>query len=295
MRNPKPDWLRIRVRSGQGLAEVEGILADMSLNTVCTEANCPNRMECFARKTATFMILGRVCTRNCTFCNVEHGAPDMVDPREPARVAEAVARLGLRHAVITSVTRDDLDDGGAGHFADTVTEIRKLKGDIRIEVLIPDFKGDVGCLKKVIDSGPDIINHNVETVPSLYPEVRPQAVYGRSLAVLGSVKKIAPGIRTKSGIMLGLGETEGEVVGVLKDLRAVGCDMLTIGQYLAPSASHHTVVEYVHPNTFKRYGDMALEMGFMAVASDPLVRSSYMANRMMERSGHCLPESQTGF
>lgn len=278
----KPDWLKVRVRNTSDVAEVRNMLSRLSLNTVCEEAGCPNIMECFGKRTATFMILGRVCTRNCTFCTVTKGVVDPVDPDEPENIARAVEFLGLRHVVVTSVTRDDLPDGGAGHFACVVNRIKELNNNVTVEVLIPDFKGDEQALKVVVDSNPEIINHNVETVPRLYPAVRPLAVYERSLKLLSNVKKLgrenhsgAP--VTKSGLMLGLGEREDEVISVLRDLRNVDCDIVTIGQYLAPSEKHHPVVEYIHPEVFERYKAIGMDMGFKYVASSPLVRSSYMA------------------
>lgn len=279
----KPEWLKIKVQDNADKRQVEEILKRLGLNTVCEEANCPNRMECFSNRTATFMILGRRCTRNCTFCNVEKNPPDPVDSLEPIHVAQAVTELGLKHVVITSVTRDDLSDGGAGHFAQVVGMIKKYNSSVTIEVLIPDFKGDPDALKTVIDADPDIINHNVETVSRLYPEVRPMAVYKRSLELLGRVKSIKSGIFTKSGIMLGLGETEDEVLKVFDDLRKEKCDFLTIGQYLAPSKLHHPVVEYMRPEIFDNYRSKALEAGFSHVASGPFVRSSYHAQQALEQ------------
>lgn len=278
----KPDWLKIRVRGSEHIAEVEEILKDLSLNTVCEEAACPNRMECFSRKTATFMILGKHCTRNCTFCNVEKSAPDIVGPEEPLHVARAVKKLGLRHVVITSVTRDDLPDGGAGHYAEVIKEVKSLNDGVIIEVLIPDFSGDTAALLKVVAGEPHIINHNVETVPRLYSSVRPMAVYERSIELLGNVKKVSKNIFTKSGIMVGLGESKEEVEKVFCDLRGVGCDFLTVGQYLAPSKKHHPVVEYIHPDVFEEYRQMGLKMGFRYVASGPFVRSSYHADQVFE-------------
>lgn len=278
----KPEWLRIDMNKGRSLGYVQDILKKYSLNTVCEEANCPNRMECFSKKTATFMILGSECSRNCRFCNVSHGALERVNPHEPENVANATAEMGLNHVVITSVTRDDLPDGGAGHFAKVVNAIRAKDPNIIIEVLIPDFQGDRQALKLVVDSKPEIINHNVETVPRLYDDVRPMAIYERSLEVLKRVKEMDKGILTKSGIMVGLGEKEEEVVGVMKDLREIDCDFLTIGQYLAPSKKHHPVIEYVTPETFEKYGLKGEELGFSFVASSPLVRSSYNAAEAME-------------
>jgi len=279
----KPEWLRVKAHSVKGLEFVEGMLKDLHLNTVCDEAACPNRGECFGRKTATFMILGSVCTRNCTFCNVTKGRVQPVDENEPERVAEAVKILGLKHAVITSVTRDDLPDGGAGHFARVIEAIRNAAPKVTIEVLIPDFKGDIEALEKVVRARPEIINHNVETVPDLYSEVRPQADYRRSLNVLRNVKRLDKSIYTKSGIMVGLGETEEQVISVMRDLREADCDFLTVGQYLAPSAKHHPVVEYIHPDQFKAYEEKAYELGFLFVASGPLVRSSYMAEQAIDK------------
>ena len=279
MFQPKPEWLRIKVRANREQSEVEEILQRLSLNTVCEEANCPNRMECFGNRTATFMILGRKCTRNCTFCNVEKNEPQPVDEEEPAHVAQAVSELKLKHVVITSVTRDDLPDGGAGHFAGVVENIRKLDDKVMIEVLIPDFGGSRDALLKVVNARPDVINHNVETVLRLYPSVRPMAIYERSLQLLARVKEYNNGIYSKSGIMVGLGETEKEVLEVLHDLRSVSCDILTIGQYLAPSNKHHPVVEYIHPDIFEKYKNSAMDMGFKYVASAPLVRSSYQAEK----------------
>jgi lipoyl synthase len=277
----KPEWLKIKVQSDENKQQVEAILNRLSLHTVCEEANCPNLMECFCRKTATFMILGRICTRNCTFCNVEKAAPQPVEPEEPLHVAEAVKELNLKHVVVTSVTRDDLPDGGAGHFAEVIGRIRELTPEVVVEVLIPDFRENIDALSKVVKAKPDVLNHNVETVPRLYPEVRPMAVYQRSLQLLANVKKLDGRILSKSGIMVGLGETEEEVIGVFRDLLKVNCDLLTVGQYLAPSRKHHPVVEYVHPDSFEQYKKTGLAMGFKQVAAGPLVRSSYQAERMI--------------
>jgi lipoic acid synthetase len=277
MMKRKPEWLKVKYRSTDQVMEVHRLMENLSLHTVCQEAACPNLLECFGRKTATFMILGRFCTRNCTFCNVETNRPLPVDPSEPEHVAEAVAELGLKHVVITSVTRDDLPDGGAAHFADVITAVRKKSPSVQIEVLIPDFKGDHDALAKVLYAEPDILNHNVETVPRLYAAVRPQAIYQRSLQVLHQAKRISPHIITKSGIMVGLGETMDEIKAVLQDLRKVDCDLLTIGQYLAPSKKHHPVIEYITPESFNIYKAMGMELGFKHVESGPLVRSSYHA------------------
>jgi lipoic acid synthetase len=250
----------------------------LKLNTVCQSAHCPNIAECFSRRTATFLILGNVCTRSCRFCAVRDGQPEPPDPDEPARVSRAVEELGLRHAVVTSVTRDDLPDGGGNQFAQTVRTIRARRDDVTIEVLVPDFRGDPGPIESVVHARPDVFAHNVETVPRLYGSVRPEADYDRSLSVLEIAKSRNPEILTKSGIMVGMGESRDEVVGVMKDLRSVRCDLFTIGQYLSPSKEHYPVVEFVPPSVFERYAAVGRELGFKHVASGPLVRSSYMAD-----------------
>jgi lipoic acid synthetase len=277
----KPDWLRVRYSESPNRERVEEILRDLSLNTVCREANCPNIGECFSQKTATFMIMGICCTRDCRFCNVRSGPAQALNPNEPRDIAQAVKELGLKYAVITSVTRDDLPDGGAGHFTETIKEIRQKTPETAIEVLIPDFAGNINALKTVTDANPRVISHNMETVESLYVDVRPQAEYTRSLNLLRSIKELNPDIRTKSGFMLGLGETDDEVRQLMKDLREAGCDFLTIGQYLAPSPGHYPVKEYVTPQRFKEWGVAAKEQGFTFVASAPLVRSSYRAGEMI--------------
>lgn len=277
MRLKKPEWIRVKMQGGTVSNKVNSLISDLSLNTVCNEANCPNRMECFERGTATFMILGRNCTRNCTFCNVTREMPDEVNLVEPENVAKAVAKLNLKHAVITSVTRDDLIDQGANQFARVVEEIRKTAPKVSIELLIPDMQGNKDLIDIIIDSEPNILNHNVETVPELYDEVRPMAIFERSVELLDYVKKTKPEMKTKSGIMLGLGETKEQVVEVLRRLREVDCDMLTLGQYLQPTTSHIPVVEYITPEQFDEYKEIALSMGFKRVASAPLVRSSYYA------------------
>lgn len=282
MERKYPDWLKIKVKAQQDINYVNDLLKTLNLNTVCEHANCPNLMECYNRKTATFMILGSMCTRNCTFCNVTKGKTENVDPHEPDHVAQAVRKLGLKHVVVTSVTRDDLEDGGAGHFADVIKIIKELNSNVTVEVLIPDFAGNEGALKKVVDAKPEIINHNIETVQRLYPEVRPKADYRRSLELLENIKNMDGTILSKSGIMVGLGEKESEVIEVFKDLRSVGCDILTVGQYLSPSPQHHPVVEYIHPDIFSMYKERAEEMGFKYVASAPLVRSSYHADKALE-------------
>ena len=283
MKQKKPDWLRIPVRGGKDLNAVKAILKKMHLNTVCVEANCPNRMECFSSRTATFMILGSVCTRNCRFCNVTPGTPEMVEAGEPERLARAAAELGLRHVVVTSVTRDDLPDGGAGHFAAVIQELRRYVPGATVEVLIPDFKGDPAALQTVLDAAPEIINHNVETVPRLYRDVRPQADYRQSIELLRRVAESGTRAAAKTGLMVGLGETRDEVLSLFDDLREAGCDFLTIGQYLAPSKEHFPVVDYVLPEVFDYYRLEAESRGFRFVASAPFVRSSYRAGEALQK------------
>ncbi|RLL82243.1 lipoyl synthase [Mesotoga sp. BH458_6_3_2_1] len=274
----KPDWLKKKLNADRSrLSEIKVMLRSLRLNTVCEEAKCPNIGECFASRTATFMILGNVCTRNCRFCAVSKGIPGSPDPKEPENISRAVHVLKLRHAVITSVTRDDLDDGGASHFVDVVRELRKNCPDTTTELLIPDLNGNWKALERIVREHPDVLNHNVETVPSLYVSVRPGATYERSIGLLRRVKEIDSSIITKSGIMVGLGEDEDEVKSVIDDLIGAGCRMLTIGQYLQPSHKHLPVVEYITPEQFESYRIFALERGFSFVASGPLVRSSYHA------------------
>ena len=273
----KPDWLKIRLSTSPAYEEVKGLIRAHGLHTVCQEAQCPNTVHCFERRTATFLLLGDTCTRDCRFCAVKVGKPLLPDSEEPGRVAEAVKILGLKHVVLTSVTRDDLPDGGAEHFGETVRRIRLRVKPISIEVLIPDFKGSLEALRVVVDSRPEVINHNVETVPRLYPRVRPQARYERSLELLRRVKEENAVITSKSGLMVGLGETAGEVLGVMEDLRKAGCEILTIGQYLAPSPLHHPLVEYVEPDQFAFYKREGLARGFSSITSGPLVRSSFHA------------------
>ena len=282
MNELKPEWLKIKYQKNENTGDVERILRQLSLHTVCEEANCPNIGECFNKKTATFMILGKYCTRNCSFCNVKRSIPQPIDVKEPLHIAEAVKNLQLRYVVITSVTRDDLSDGGAGHFADVIKSVKEVNPGVLIEVLIPDFQGDTFALQKVINAGPDVLNHNVETVPRLYPEVRPMASYNRSIELIAKVKFRKENLLTKSGIMLGLGETHAEVINVFKDLRKADCDFITIGQYLAPSKHHHPVIKYIHPGIFENYKKIALDEGFKSAASAPLVRSSYNADEMLE-------------
>ncbi len=276
----KPDWLRKRISTGKTYRRVHGLLKETGLHTVCQEALCPNLGECFSKGTSTFMILGDRCTRNCTFCAVKHLPPDPPDIHEADKVARAVKALRLRYSVVTSVTRDDLPDGGAGHFADTIHAIRKRSPDTKIEVLIPDFGGAPDALERVIDAAPDVLNHNIETVPRLYPEVRPQADYRRSLDIFIHTRKKNPLLMTKSGLMLGLGEQETEVLQTLQDLLDAGCKVVTLGQYLAPSRSHHPVVAYIPPEVFDDWRKTALSMGFQAAACGPFVRSSYQAHEL---------------
>jgi lipoic acid synthetase len=279
---PKPPWLRVRLPSGGAYNEVQGVLGDLRLNSVCEEARCPNKGECFHHRTATFLILGDVCTRNCRFCAVAKGAPEPLDWDEPERVAQAVERLGLAYAVITSVTRDDAPDGGACIFAETIRAIRRRVPECKIEVLVPDFQGDAEALGIVMDARPDVLNHNVETIPRLYSLARPQADYARSLELLRSAKEMAPDGLTKSGLMLGLGETLDEIREVMADLRRVGCDLLTLGQYLQPSRAHLPIDRYVTPDEFALLAQEGEAMGFRHVESGPLVRSSYHAREQVD-------------
>ena len=272
-----PDWIKVRAPGGEGFAATKRVVQELALHTVCEEAHCPNIAECWGHRTATFMLLGDVCTRNCGYCAVGHGRPVAVDPHEPARVAEGVARLGLKHVVVTSVDRDDLPDGGASHFAATARAIREQVADCAIEVLTPDFKGDLTALAQVVDSPVDIFNHNTETVPRLYARARPGGRYDRALRLLQEAKRRRSDLRTKTGLMLGLGEEPDEVIAVFRDLAAVGCDILTLGQYLQPSRKHLPVARYLPPAEFDQLRRSALELGFRHVESGPLVRSSYHA------------------
>ncbi len=278
----KPPWLKRRIPAGATYYEVQGILQEGQLHTVCQEALCPNLGECFSRGTATFLILGNRCTRGCRFCAIARGPIGPPDPEEPRRLAEAVQRMGLRYVVVTSVARDDLSDGGAGHFARAIAEIRRRDPEVRVEVLIPDFGGSVSALKTVVQARPDVLNHNLETVPRLYPGVRPGANYRRSLHLLRRVRELAPDIPTKSGLMLGLGEFPEELRQVFKDLVEADCRILTLGQYLQPSTDHLPVVRFVPPEEFTLWRRLALEMGFREVVSGPLVRSSYGARELYE-------------
>lgn len=275
----RPEWLKIRLGNNQPFADVRELVKKKRLNTVCESARCPNIGECWSRRTATFMILGNICTRSCKFCNIEVGKPTDYDLEEPERVAEAVQALKLRHAVITSVARDDLSDGGAYIFAETIRQIRKRQPGCSVEVLIPDFKGDLDDLGTVLEAEPDILNHNIETVKRLQRAVRVQATYERSLSVLEFAKK--NGFTTKSGMMVGFGEKMEEVYQALRDLRDIDCDILTVGQYLPPTKSHYPLHRYYHPDEFAAIRKKALYLGFLHVESGPLVRSSYHADEQV--------------
>jgi lipoic acid synthetase len=278
----KPDWLKRRLPTGSAYENVRGMISKDNLHTVCQEAKCPNMWECFAQQTATFLILGSQCTRSCRFCSIQTGPVEPPDPDEPVRVAEVAHRMGLRYVVATSVTRDDLADGGAGHFARTIEEIRKKIPDACVEVLIPDFLGNSSSLQIVLKAHPDVLNHNIETVPRLYSLVRPEADYQRSLELLQRVKDYDASIPTKSGLMLGFGEKPEEIKQTLEDLLRNNCRILTLGQYLQPTKQHLPVKRYVPPEEFERWREEALEMGFSEVASGPFVRSSYYAKELFQ-------------
>ena len=281
-REPKPEWLKVRAPGSENYLRLRGIMRDLKLNTVCEDAHCPNIGECWHHGTATFMILGDVCTRACTYCAVAHGRPATLDIDEPRRVGEAVETMGLKYAVITSVDRDDLPDGGAGIFADTIRDIKKRLPDCRVEVLIPDFKGEAAPLHAVLDARPDVLNHNTETVPRLYRAVRSGGKYSRLLELLDRARTYAPDIPTKTGMMMGLGEEQDEVVQVFKDLRGVGVSILTLGQYLRPSSNHAEMTRYYHPDEFRELKRIALGLGFVHVEAGPLVRSSYHAHEQAD-------------
>ena len=275
----KPEWLKVNAFSGEKYMNVIKILNTCHVNTVCDEALCPNRGTCFNESTATFMVLGKVCSRHCRFCNVFSGLPETLDTDEPKNIANAVKKLGLKYVVITSVTRDDLKDGGSKHFAECIDEIKRVNPAAHIEALIPDFNGDTKAIHWVLNAPLAVIGHNVETVPSLYSKIRPEAKYQQSIDVVAEFKKYKPELISKSGMMLGLGETKDEVITVMQDLRDVDCDILTIGQYLRPSNTHCPVTSYIHPDMFEEYKKIGLEMGFKYVESSPLTRSSYLAHR----------------
>jgi lipoic acid synthetase len=278
-----PPWFKVRITQGPDYREIRRIMDSLELHTICEEARCPNVWECWNNRTATFLILGDICTRRCHYCAVATGRPHPVDREEPVRVARAVQALGLRHAVITSVNRDELEDGGASVFADTIREIRRLSPMCAVEVLVPDFEGDERALRTVLDEQPDILNHNIETVRRLFPSVRPQGKYERSLTLLERAKR--GGARTKSGLMVGMGETADEIRAVLRDLRRAGCDILTIGQYLQPTKRHLPVIRFYHPDEFAAFKAEGLALGFTHVESGPLVRSSYHAEQQVEPAG----------
>lgn len=281
-REPKPEWLKVRAPGSENYLRLRGIMRDLKLNTVCEDAHCPNIGECWHHGTATFMILGDVCTRACTYCAVAHGKPATLDIDEPRRVGEAVEKMALKYAVITSVDRDDQPDGGAGIFADTIREIKMRLPECRVEVLIPDFKGEAGPLEIVLDAKPDVLNHNTETVPRLYRAVRSGGKYPRTLELLDRSRRHAPGIPTKTGMMMGLGEEHDEVVQVFKDLRGVGVSILTLGQYLRPSNDHAVMTRYYTPDEFRALKRIALDLGFAHVEAGPLVRSSYHAHEQAD-------------
>ena len=292
----KPDWIRTKIIDTQNYFKTKEIINKKKLHTVCQEASCPNISECWSKRHATFMIMGDTCTRACSFCNVKTGKPTYLDPLEPLKIAQATKELNLKHVVITSVDRDDLIDGGADHFSQVIFETRRKNKNTTIEVLTPDFlrKGDV--FKKVVNANPDVFNHNIETVPSLYRRVRPGSRYFASVNLLKSVKEINKTIFTKSGIMLGLGENKDEVLQVMDDLLSANVDFLTIGQYLQPSVKHYPLVRYVHPEEFQEFKELALSKGFLIVASSPLTRSSYHADedfsemkKLRDKQSQCHP------
>jgi lipoic acid synthetase len=279
----KPDWLKVRLGSGRNYFSVESILRDKNLHTVCQEANCPNQGECFSDSTATFLILGDTCTRNCRYCNVKHGSPDGLDEDEPRRVREAVKRLNLDYVVITSVTRDDLPDGGAGIFLQTVNELKSLPEKPKVEILIPDFKSDPDSIRLTANSGADVINHNIEVTKNIFPIIRPEGSYEASLRLLKKIKEINPRAVTKSGLMIGLGESHDNIFDTMRDLIGAGVDIITIGQYLQPSKLNAEVKNFYTPDDFKGLRGAGLEMGFKEVLSGPLVRSSYKAKEAYEK------------
>jgi len=284
-REPKPEWLKVRAPGSENYLRLRGIMRELALNTVCEDARCPNIGECWHHGTATFMILGDVCTRACAYCAVAHGRPEPIDADEPRRVADAVQQMGLKYAVITSVDRDDVADGGAGIFAATIREIKQRMPSTRVEVLIPDFKGEHQPLKTVLDARPDVLNHNTETVPRLYRMARSGGKYARTLELLDRARTYAPDIPTKTGLMVGLGEEHDELVEVFRDLRRVGVAILTLGQYLRPSPDHAVMTRYYHPDEFAELKRIALGLGFVHVEAGPLVRSSYHAKTQAAAAG----------
>lgn len=273
----RPEWLKVKLPNADKMQEMKALMDGLKLHTVCESAQCPNTGECFENCTATFMIMGETCTRNCTFCAVHHGTPELLDREEPYMLAAAAVKLRLKHIVITSVTRDDLPDGGAAHFAAVVTAVRQQVPAASIEVLIPDLQGNNQALAVIVGAHPHVLNHNIETVPRLYPLVRPQADYERSIQLFKHVRRMAPTMIIKSGFMLGLGEEQAEILAVMEDLSYAGCNILTIGQYLRPSDKHIPLVRYIPPTEFEYYANQGRKMGFAVVAANPLVRSSYYA------------------
>ncbi|UCF50164.1 MAG: lipoyl synthase [Thermoplasmatales archaeon] len=276
-----PDWLKVKIGGGENYVRMKSLLRDAKLHTICQEAKCPNIAECFGTGTAVFLILGDVCTRNCRYCYVKHGVPSKLNINEPKDVALSVDKLDLKYVVITSVTRDDLKDGGANVFNNTIKEIKKINKNCYVEVLIPDFNGRIESLKKIIIAKPDVINHNIEVVKDLFKEMRPQGNYDISLKILKEIKKIKNDVKTKSGFMIGLGETESQILNTMKDLRNANVDFLTIGQYLQPSRNHAQIRKYYTPDEFEQFKKIALDMGFAHVESGPLVRSSYHAEKVI--------------
>jgi len=274
-----PDWLKVKIGGGEQFVKMKSLLRNAKLHTICEEAKCPNIAECFGSGTAVFLILGDTCTRNCKYCNVKHGTPISLSPTEPKDVAESVKELGLKYVVITSVTRDDLDDGGASVFYKTVNEVKKLNQNCKVEVLIPDFKGRIESLKEVINSKPDVINHNIEVVRELFPEIRPEGSYDISLQLLRNIKDIDKNVKTKSGFMIGIGENRDQILNTMKDLRDSNVDFLTIGQYLQPTKEHAEIKRYYTPEEFDEFKRIAIGLGFKHVESGPLVRSSYHAQK----------------
>jgi lipoic acid synthetase len=277
-----PDWLKVRIGGGENYSKIKTLLRSAKLHTICEEARCPNIAECFGSGTAVFLILGNICTRDCRYCNVTHGAPGPLNRNEPRDIAESVKTLGLKYVVVTSVTRDDLKDGGASVFYETVQEIRRLNDACKIELLIPDFRGDETAIQKVIDADPDVMNHNIEVVESLFTHIRPQGNYRRSLEVLKTIKTKERRIPTKSGFMVGLGETTEQILTTMHDLRDADVDFLTIGQYLQPTRNHALVKKYYPPEEFLELKNAALQLGFLHVESGPLVRSSYHAQTVLQ-------------
>jgi len=274
-----PDWLKVKIGGGENFVKMKTLLRNTKLHTICEEAKCPNIAECFGNGTAVFLILGDICTRNCKYCNVKHGAPIELNNNEPKDVAESVKNLRLKYVVITSVTRDDLDDGGASVFYKTVNEIKNQNNKCKIEVLIPDFKGKIDSLKKIVESKPDVINHNIEVVKELFPQIRPEGNYDVSMKLLRNIKNLDKNMRSKSGFMIGLGETRDQIIKTMKDLKNADVDFLTIGQYLQPTRNHAEIKKYYTPKEFDEFKEIAISMGFKHVESGPLVRSSYHAER----------------